>query len=138
VEPNIVAVLIAALVPMVLGAVWYSSLMFGKQWMKLMGKTEEELKAGFSPLKTYGLSFVMYFVMAYVLGHFVIYATSFTGSSGFGAGMQAGFWAWLGFVFTTSVITMLYESRKSGIVWINALYNLVSLLLMGGILAAWR
>ena len=136
-EPNLVAVLIAAIIPMILGALWYSPILFGKKWMTLMGKTEEELKAGFNPVKTYGFSFLASLVMAYILGHFAIYATFATGATGFGAGMQTGFWAWLGFVVTTGSSTVLYESRKSGLFWINTGYYFVSLLLMGGVLASW-
>jgi len=136
-EPNLVAVVIAAIIPMVLGALWYSPLLFAKKWMALMGKTEEELKAGFNPVKTYGISFITCLIMAYILGHFVIYATSATHEAGFGAGMQTGFWAWLGFVVTTGSATVLYEGRKSGLFWINAGYYLVCLLLMGGVLASW-
>ena len=45
---NLVPVIIAGVLNMAIGAFWYSPLVIGKLWMRSMGKTEEELKAGFS------------------------------------------------------------------------------------------
>ncbi len=137
-QPNLFAVIVAAIIPMIIGALWYSPVMFAKKWMALIGKTEEEIKKSMNPMKMYGLSFIAYLVMAYVLAHIVIYSTAYTGSSGFGAGMQAGFWIWLGFVLTTNSSTVLFESRPSGLYWMNVFYYLVCILLMGGLLAVWR
>jgi len=137
-QPNLLAVLVAGIIPMVIGGLWYSPFLFAKKWMAIIGKTEEEIKRASNPMKMYGLSFLSSLVMAYVLAHIVIYATAYTQSSGFGAGMQTGFWAWLGFVVTTSSATVLFEFRPSGLYLMNAGYNLVCLLLMGGVLAMWR
>ena len=133
-QPNLFAVIVAAIIPMIIGALWYSPVMFAKKWMALIGKTEEEIKKSMNPMKMYGLSFVASLVMAYVLAHIVINA----GYSGFGGGMQAGFWLWLGFVLTTNSSSVLFESRPSGLYWMNVFYYLVCILLMGGLLAVWR
>jgi hypothetical protein len=133
---NIVAVVVASLVPMIVGSLWYSVL-FGKKWMGLIGKSEEEIKKSADPLRMYGGSYVAAFVMAYILAHFVIYANSFTGREGFIPGMTAGFWAWLGFVVTTNAASVFFEFRQPGLYYLNVSYNLVCLLLMGGILSAW-
>jgi hypothetical protein len=133
-QPHLLAVIVAAIIPMIIGALWYSPVMFAKKWMALIGKTEEEIKKSFNPMKMYGLSFLASLVMAYVLAHIVIN----TGYSGFVGGMHAGFWLWLGFVLTTNSSTVLFESRPSGLYWMNVSYYLVSILLMGGLLAVWR
>ena len=87
---NIFAVAVASLIPMVVGAIWYSPPVFARKWMALIGKTEEELKKSADPIRMYGGTFIASFVMSYILAHFVIYANSFTGNSGFGAGMVVG------------------------------------------------
>ena len=44
VEINGVAVLAAAAINMIVGAIWYSPYVFGKQWMKLTGVTPQSMK----------------------------------------------------------------------------------------------
>jgi len=65
---NYLAVLVAALIPMAVGALWYSPALFAKKWMALVGKTEEEMK-NVNPMKAYGISFLTSLIMAYVLAH---------------------------------------------------------------------
>jgi hypothetical protein len=134
---NYLAVLVAALVPMMIGFAWYSPALFAKKWMALLGKTEEEIKKS-GPGKAYALSFLTALVMAYVLDHSVIFAGAYLHMSGFPAGMMAGFWSWLGFVVTTNAGSVLFEFRRAGLYWINMGYYFVCLLIMGGILGAWQ
>ena len=44
VDINYVAVVVAALVPMFLGALWYSTALFARPWMRAVDRTQEELK----------------------------------------------------------------------------------------------
>lgn len=41
---NYLAVLIAAIVSMIVGGLWYSPILFGKMWTKAMGWNEETMK----------------------------------------------------------------------------------------------
>ncbi len=50
-------------------------------------------------------------------------------------GALAGVITWLGFVATTRASAVLFEKRPLGLYWINAGYDLISLALMGTILA---
>jgi hypothetical protein len=133
---NYLAVLVAALIPMAVGALWYLPALFAKKWMALVGKTEEEVK-NVNPMKAYGISFLTSLIMAYVLAHSVYFGMSFMHISGFAAGMQGGFWSWLGFVVTTNASSVLFEFRKPGLYWMSVGYYLICLLLMGGVLGAW-
>jgi hypothetical protein len=45
-EINYLAVLIAAFVTMIIGALWYSPVLFGNAWMKEMGFTKEDVSGG--------------------------------------------------------------------------------------------
>ena len=47
---NLVAVIAATFVGMILGALWYSPLLFGNQWMKCLGKTPETLSSATGPM----------------------------------------------------------------------------------------
>ena len=132
---NYAAVLVAAVAGMVLGALWYSPLLFGKMWMSLSGITDKQIgeakKKGMT--KSYILAFVGTLVMAYVLAHFVDYTQATT----LAGGLQAGFWIWLGFVATTFLGMVLWEGKPWKLYFLNVAYYLVELLLMGAILASW-
>ena len=60
---NFIAILVAALVPMVLGFIWYHPKAFGSAWMKHAGMTEEKAKSG-NMILIFGLSFVFSLMLA--------------------------------------------------------------------------
>jgi hypothetical protein len=125
---------VAAVVNFLIGGLWYSPVLFAKKWMAYVGTTEEEIRKRGGATKAYIGAFVSALVMAYVLAHFVNYSSAQTLT----AGIQTGFWAWLGFVATTSITNVFFEHRPFGLFLINTGYNLVCLAVMGAILAAWR
>lgn len=137
IEPsiNLLAVVVSGVIYMIVGMLWYGPL-FGKQWMKLIGmdpKHMESMKKGMG--MTYGASFLSALVMAYVLAHFISYSGAITAAEG----MQVGFWGWLGFVATSMLSGYLYAVKpKPWMLYvIDSGYYLVSLTLIGGLLAVW-
>ena len=132
---NLVSVFVAAIAANILGFFWYSPVMFGKKWIALNGINEGEVPAAKkqSVAKTYAISFMATLVTAYVLA-LVIYLTQ--ASTVFG-GAMVGFWAWLGFVATLTANSVLFEKKSWGLWLLNNGYNLLSLALMGAILAVW-
>src|SRR5688500_7188710 len=129
VEINFWAILLAALVNMVIGGAWYSMNLFGRPWMNYVGQTEEELKGGAAP-GYIGMTLAAV-VMAYVLAHFVDYAEA----SSITQGAATGLWVWVGFVATAMSGELLFEGRPKGLYLINTGYYLVTLPLMGALLA---
>lgn len=131
------AILVAGLISMPLGALWYSPAMFGKKFMKLTGMSADSMKTPAnkkSAQRGYMISSITALIMAYILAHFVGYTNSTTAMEG----LQTGFWVWLGFVITTNIGVVLWERRPFELYLINMGYSLVQLLIMGAILAAWR
>lgn len=129
---NYLAVLIAAVINMAVGFVWYSPALFAKPWMKALGKSPEDLKgAATGPL--YMINTVASLILAYVLAHFV----KFSGATTALMGLQTGIWAWIGFVITILLPVYLFESRPIKLYFIYISYQLVSFILMGIILAIW-
>lgn len=55
--------LVAALVPMIVGFIWYNPKVFGNAWMKAAGMTDEKVKGGNMPV-IFGVSFVMAFLFS--------------------------------------------------------------------------
>ncbi len=132
---NYLLVLLSAIVAMVVGALWYSPLLFGNEWEKFSGFTPEDLEKAKQKGtgKLYAFHFLATLLMSYILAHLVgfMHATSFSD------GAKIGFWLWLGIVVPVLLGSVLWE-RKSIIVYlIDIGQYLASLVLMGGILGIW-
>ncbi len=124
---------------MIIGGLWYGPL-FSKPWVALSGMTEEKISAAKARGmgKLYAINFLGALVMSYVLGHALIFASQYLGISGVGAGLMVGFFNWLGFIAPVTLGVVLWEG-KSWKLWIlNSGYYLVSLSIMGVILAVWK
>jgi hypothetical protein len=129
---NYLAVLIAAVAAMFLGMFWYSPMLFGKTWMAALGKTEEEIKKG-STGPIYVINTVANLILAYVLA----WATRYAGAVNAIDGAKVGIWVWLGFVVTTLLPVYLFEMRPIKVYFIYIVYQLISFIVMGIILAIW-
>lgn len=129
---NYVAVVAAAVASMIIGMAWYSPMLFGKTWMKLLGISDKQQKEGKKMMmKSMVGQFVASLVMAYVLSHFVDYS----GSVGVVAGATAGFWTWLGFTATTQISGVFWEGRPFKLFLINTGASLLTFAVVGAIVA---
>lgn len=135
---NYAAVLAAAICSVVLGFLWYGPI-FGKPWMKLMGFTAADMEKAKAKGMTqnYVLMALGSLVMAYVLSHALVFASTYLKSSGIEAGIMSGFWNWLGFIVPVVMGDQLWGGKSWKLFPITAGYYLVSLCLMGVILATW-
>ncbi|MEO6067625.1 MAG: DUF1761 domain-containing protein [Gemmatimonadales bacterium] len=131
---NYLAVLVAALATFALGALWYMPL-FGKLWLKEHAYTPAQLEQmkGTAP-RAYGVSFAAYLVVALVLSALI----QLTGIIRWQGGLKLGALCWLGFAATIGLTANMYSEKKFSTFVIDAGYQLVYLMMMGAILAAWR
>ena len=136
VNVNYLAVLAAAIVSFVIGWVWHSPVLFGKAWMKLSNmdkkKIESHKKSG-KMCPSLFFQFAATLVTGYVLAYFVSYVGARTAMDG----VVLGFWVWLGFFATTQLGMVLWENKPFKLYLINTLHYLVTLAVMGAILAVW-
>ncbi len=134
---NYLAVLLAAIASMVLGFLWYGPI-FGKKWIALMRFTPEHMaaakKKGMG--KQYSLMMLGALLMSYILAHAVIFANTYLMTSGAGAGISVGVLNWLGFIAPVTLGSVLWEGKSWTLWTLNAGYYLVSLMIMGAILAS--
>ncbi len=132
---NYLAVGVAALATIFIGALWYSPLLFHKFWVKAHGYSEEKVE---QLRKTAGRAFIVslfcYVVMAFVLAIFVSYA----GVSTVLQGALLGLLVWIGFLATLGLTAHLFSEKRWSTYLIDAGYQLVYAVVMGVILAAWR
>lgn len=129
---NYVAVVVAALVSMILGAIWYAPPVFGNVWMQLIGKKPEDLQTGAMP-QAYAMMFVAALVLSFVLAHVLRWANAMTAIGG----VKVALTMWIGFVLTTSAGGFIFEGRPVKLYWLVNGYQGVALVLMGLILAVW-
>lgn len=135
-QVHYLAVLVAGLAIFMLGGLWYSPVLFAKTWMSLQGVTEEELKAksqGHEPilyLQALITGLVAAWAMAVLLNHFVNLTLL--------RGALVGVLCWIGFAGSTSYATAVFSQKPKWLWLIDSGFNLVSFIIAGIILAAWR
>jgi len=135
---NVYAVLVAAIVTMVAGFLWYSPMLFANPWMVLMGYDPND-KAKIAEMQksagpSYAMSMIASALSAIVLGKIIAVANAVSAVSG----MEIAFAVWLGFVTTVQMTNAMFMRQRAKLYAINTGYQLVCYVAMGAILGAWR
>jgi hypothetical protein len=121
------AIIAATVVAFLIGGIWYSPAVFGRQWMLLNGFTEHDLGRR-SMGRVFGLSFLLALVMTVNLAMFL-------GSSpSIGFCIAAGAAAGIGWSAAGLGIIYLFEGRPLRLWLINGGYQAVTLAAIGGVL----
>ncbi|MDQ3112151.1 MAG: DUF1761 domain-containing protein [Bacteroidota bacterium] len=159
---NLGILLVAALIPLIVGFVWYNPIAFGKAWMRSAEVSAEKLKTG-NMLVIFLLTYVLSFLIAAILQSIVIHQThmmsilltepgikdpqteigmlysNFMAKFGhnyrtFRHGALHGTIAALFLVMPVLAINAMYERKKFKYIAINSGYWIVSLAIMGGVI----
>ena len=135
-QVNWLAVIVAAIAMFGLGAVWYSPVLFVKQWAKAAGINRDAMRE-----RSVGRSFVWIMLGAFVLtlimaANLAFFLAGPSTTLGFAAG--AAIAAGLGWATLSFWIISLFEQRPFAYVLINGGYLTVGFALMGLILGLWR
>lgn len=163
--PNMLIVAAAALVPLVMGFIYYNPKVLGKAWMKLSGMTEEKMKEG-NMAVIYGSAYFLSFLAAIALFMSVVHQTDYhsilINEPGYGeegseimnqigafmdtygnnfrtfkhGALHGGF---IGFFVALPVLVTngLFEGKGFKLGFLNAGYWIITFALMGGILCQW-
>lgn len=159
-EINFIALLLAAIVTLVVGFIWYNPKVFGTIWMKENNLTTEELRTG-NMLKIFGFTYIFSVMITMTLMSLTIHQSGAVGMVGgppmianakpsfqafmtdygmayrtFKHGALHGFISGLFFAFPVIGINGLFERKSWKYIFIHAGYWLVTLTLMGGIICA--
>lgn len=154
---NMAIMAAAALIPMVIGFIWYNPAVFGKAWMNASGMTDEKVKGG-NMAVIFGLAYLFSFFMAFIITGNVIHVNGFAslmlgietpeakeilekvvteyGSNfrTFKHGAFHGVLLGLFFVLPVLGTNALFERKGFKYIAINVGYWVVSLALMGGVI----
>ena len=135
---NWVAVVVATVVHMVLGGLWFSPVLFGNPWIKLMGMTpkrvEECKKKGG---KAMALMAVFSLVMSSVLVFMLAHVANYLGPLSWMHGLVIGVLLWAGFLNTVKISGLLFHSQKFKLYLIETAYELATVVLMAMVITMW-
>jgi len=127
---NWFAVVAATLAMFALGAIWYSPVLFLKQWTAAAGLEIDYEKRG-NMAVIFGTAFVLTLIMAGNLAFF-------TAPLDLGGTIAASVAAGLGWAALSLWVISLFERRPFAYVLINGGYLTVGFALMGLILGIWK
>jgi hypothetical protein len=126
------AVMVCAIANLALGALWYSPLLFYKEWMNENKFTDEDIK-NVNPAKIYSITLLVSVIISYNLAFFLgDYKTDMIW------GTTAGFLAGFGFSALIFSVVALFEQRSWKYIFINGGYITIYFTLIGFIIGTWR
>jgi len=125
------AILVATLINMVIGTLWYSPVLFGKPWMKLVGRKMEDMG---NPNVAYSITTVSALVQTFILAN-IVRDMSITSPL---QGALLGLLVWLAFAAATTISDTLFANRPWKLWVLNTGYYLAVLIINGALLAVWR
>jgi len=151
---------LAALIPLLVGFLWYNKMLFGKTWMQINRFTDADMKGGNMAL-VFGLTYLFSFMLAFFLSAVVIHQSALhsivandhsdaakkwldDSMTAYGRnfrtfkhGMFHGLFASICFVLPVLGIVAMFERRGAKYVMIHLGFWAVCLMLMGGIICQW-
>lgn len=128
---NWLSILVATVVYFVLGALWYSPVLFGNIWMKLRNLDKETMEQPNPVIYLY--SFILQFIGVISLAMFI----TALGVNSAGNGALIGFGAGAGFVFSLAGTTGIFTNIPMKLHFLDNGYHVVGLVLAGLVLGWW-
>jgi hypothetical protein len=157
-ELNFLAIVVAAIVPLIVGAIWYNPKVFGTVWMKASGMTEEKMKGANMGI-IFGVTLVLSVLLAFSVNGMVIHQVAasqlaFTNPDAesykafmeefgnmhrnYGHGALHGAIGALFFALPVLGINALFERKGWKYILVNVGFWVVTLAIMGAILCGWK
>ncbi|PIR55137.1 hypothetical protein COU74_01905 [Candidatus Peregrinibacteria bacterium CG10_big_fil_rev_8_21_14_0_10_36_19] len=132
-EVNYSLVAAAVVAQFVLGAFWYSPLMFGKWWMEIMECTDcspekmKKMQKEMTPF--YFVQLLLTLLLTVSLANLAPYMGGFSI-------YHVAFWVWIGFIVPTQVACVIWANTKRKY-WLKQIFVMVGNQLASLMLASW-
>lgn len=132
-EVNYTYIVIATIAQFILGAVWYSPLLFGKWWMEFMDCTDmspeelQKMQKAMTPF--YLLQLFLTFFTTVSFANLVPYIPAF-------GIYHIAFWIWIGFIVPVQIASVVWANTKRKF-WAKQIFVMVTNQLASLMLAAW-
>jgi hypothetical protein len=128
---NLIAVVVAGVAYWVVQAGWYT--VFAQQWLAGTGRTVADLTQGNT-----GTRYVIALICDVAVAYGVSWVTGLTGERTAASGARCGALIALLFIAAQLATNYAFENRSVAFFLINAGCALVGIIIIGGIVGAWR
>jgi uncharacterized protein DUF1761 len=133
---NLLAVILGAVIYFALGAVWFTPVLFGRQWQRSIGWAASQRPPQMKP-SAYALPGVAYLVAAIATAMLA----AATASDTLGEGIMLGVVVGLGYAVTLTAVEAVFDPNKpQPWTWfaISASYHFIGLLLVAVLVSIWH
>jgi len=127
-EINLLAVLVAWIIHIVMGLIWFQPGIFGKEWSKLTGKDLKPASKWIIP------GFIGHLLMIIILAILIKLTNSTSGAGG----LIIGLMAWIGFIVPMETGELVWEKIPFRLFLIRVGNQLIGMAVSGFILGAWQ
>ena len=122
------AILIGAIIPFLLGFLWYSPAMFGNVWVEAIGKKREELEP---PIARHAIAIVGWLAASFVFA-FLISHPDIQGIRDY---IFLSFMLWGAFMMPAKATAIVQGNFNTKLLWIDGGYQLAGYLIMSFVFA---
>jgi len=132
---NFWPILVAAIVSFGINSLWYSPILFGREWLALQKISDKDIED--TDPRSVWILYVIHFILIlilYCILAFAIFAANITSASD---GAFTGFLAWLGFTVPILGSGLLWKKHSFILVLIEGIGYLVTFVIGGAIIGAW-
>jgi hypothetical protein len=133
---NWLAVIVGALIYFILGAAWYSPVLFARPWQAAIGWDESRPQPQTNPL-TYVVPAVLYLIAAIATA----LLAAATGTDTLNEGIVLGLVTGLGYALPMVGVEATFDPNKpKPLVWfaITTAYHLIGFVVLGVVIAIWQ
>jgi hypothetical protein len=131
---NFLAVAVAVIASFIVGALWYSPVLFGKLWMHLTGTTQIEMKNSTNVKRAYTVNIIGTIITALAIAVIFDYADIKTPFEV----LSAVLILWVGISMPFSFNDVIFGKKPIKLWALNGGHHLITLLVMGYIIALWH
>jgi Protein of unknown function (DUF1761) len=132
-ELNWLAVVVATVVYMVLGALWYSPVLFADAWMRASGVTMPEERPGPGIFAFPGIAYLFSSIATAMIAEA-------SGSDSLGEGLALGLVVGVGYAAASALVGATFDDKPDRGTWfaITAGFNCIALVIVALIVSLWR
>lgn len=131
-------IVVAAVSTLVIGGFWYSPMLFAVPWSKGVGLNMNDPALMAEMKKTMWMHYVSAVIAAAVTAGVLFLLRDPMQITSAAAGAGLGLMCWAGFVAPVKFVDAMFGKRGQKILLIESGYHLVTFVVMGAIIGAWR
>jgi len=129
---NILAMVVCVVTNMVIGALWYSPVLFGNAWLRLTGKKAEDISK-----EDANKSMMLGIIPSILITVFLALLVEFVGASTVLDALVVGSLVSIGFIGMSALNLVFFENRSFKLAVLNVGYSFASLNVAAVILTLW-